>query len=137
MVEEGEFDEPNGLCFSPDEKLMYVNDSPRAHVKVFDVAADGALGQRPHAVRRHGPGEVKGGVDGMECDEHGNVWTTGPAASGSSRPRASCSACSRRARSAGASSWGGPDLRTLFLTTTTTLQSVPTLVRSARVPGNH
>ena len=34
---------PNGLCFSPDESLMYINDTPRAHIKVFDVNADGTL----------------------------------------------------------------------------------------------
>ena len=38
-----EFEQPNGLCFSPDESLMYVNDSPRAEIKVFDVADDGML----------------------------------------------------------------------------------------------
>ena len=30
VVEPGEFEQPNGLCFSPDESLLYVNDSPRA-----------------------------------------------------------------------------------------------------------
>ena len=40
-VAEDEFDMPNGLCFSPDESLLYINDTPRAHIKVFDVNADG------------------------------------------------------------------------------------------------
>ena len=39
-----EFEQPNGLCFSPDESLLYVNDSPRAEIKVYDVAADGVAG---------------------------------------------------------------------------------------------
>ena len=39
-----EFDQPNGLCFSPDESLLYVNDSRARNVKVFEVAADGSLG---------------------------------------------------------------------------------------------
>ena len=43
VVDPDEFEQPNGLCFSPDESLMYVNDSPRAEVKVFDVADDGML----------------------------------------------------------------------------------------------
>ncbi len=43
LVDEDEFDQPNGLCFSPDEKLLYVNDSARRQIKVFDVAADGSL----------------------------------------------------------------------------------------------
>ena len=36
LVAEDEFDQPNGLCFSPDESLLYINDSPRAHIKVWD-----------------------------------------------------------------------------------------------------
>ena len=43
LVDEEEFDQPNGLCFSPDEAILYVNDSGRAHVKAFDVAADGTM----------------------------------------------------------------------------------------------
>ncbi|MGE5290315.1 MAG: SMP-30/gluconolactonase/LRE family protein [Micromonosporaceae bacterium] len=39
LVDESEFDQPNGLCFSPDERILYVNDSPRAHVKAFPVRA--------------------------------------------------------------------------------------------------
>src|SRR5687767_803419 len=31
-VAEDEFEMPNGLCFSPDESLMYINDTPRAHI---------------------------------------------------------------------------------------------------------
>src|SRR5262245_23732248 len=43
LVDRDEFDQPNGLCFSPDESVLYVNDSPRMHVKVWDVRADGTL----------------------------------------------------------------------------------------------
>ena len=55
LVAEDEFDEPNGICFSPDESVLYVNDSPRAHVKAFDVAPDGTLsgGRRPPRGHRH------------------------------------------------------------------------------------
>ena len=35
-----DFAQPNGLCFSPDESLLYVNDTVRAHIRVFDVGAD-------------------------------------------------------------------------------------------------
>src|ERR1700723_611610 len=38
-----DFDMPNGLCFSPDESRLYVNDTARALIKVYDVAADGSL----------------------------------------------------------------------------------------------
>ena len=38
-----DMDTPNGLCFSPDESLLYINDSLRMHIRVFEVAPDGSL----------------------------------------------------------------------------------------------
>src|SRR4029078_11648928 len=38
-----DFDQPNGLCFSTDESLLYINDTTRAHIRVFDVQSDGTL----------------------------------------------------------------------------------------------
>ena len=35
------FAQPNGLCFSRDERRLFVNDTERGHVRVFDVGADG------------------------------------------------------------------------------------------------
>ncbi|MDR5821947.1 SMP-30/gluconolactonase/LRE family protein [Caballeronia sp. LZ043] len=73
-----DFVKPNGLAFSPDETKLYVADSgashddaaPR-HIRVFDVAADGALRNGRVFI------EMQSGVpDGMRLDEHGNVWTS-------------------------------------------------------------
>ena len=44
VVDRNLFEQPNGLCFSPDERLLYVNDTVRALIRVFDVNADGSLG---------------------------------------------------------------------------------------------
>src|SRR5882672_6417801 len=38
-----DFGQPNGLCFSLDEKQLYVNDTVRQHIRLFEVLADGAL----------------------------------------------------------------------------------------------
>jgi len=38
-----DFDRPNGLCFSPDESILYVDDTERMHVRAFDVQSDGTL----------------------------------------------------------------------------------------------
>ena len=38
-----QFDQPNGLCFSPDESKLYINDTTRTLIRVFDVAPDGSL----------------------------------------------------------------------------------------------
>ncbi len=69
---------PNGLCFSPDESLLYIAETggqfapnPVRHIRVFPVR-DG---------KRLGPGEIfhtvsPGAADGFRCDEEGNLWTS-------------------------------------------------------------
>ena len=52
VVGPDEFEQPNGLCFAPDESLLYVNDSPRGEIKVYDVAADGIAGELPDVPRQ-------------------------------------------------------------------------------------
>jgi gluconolactonase len=150
LVDEGEFDQPNGLCFSPDERLLYVNDSPRAHIKAFDVAGDGTLGKARIFFEGVGQGfgpdeadaikEAKhkelhdaGAVDGMKCDEHGNVWVTGPGGVWVISPQGERLGRIRAPEVVGNLTWGGDDLRTLFLMTSTTVHSLPTLVAPARL----
>ena len=69
---------PNGLCFSPDEKRLYIAETglqfaadPVQHIRVFDVAEDGRQlhgGAVFHAVS-------PGNADGFRCDEAGRIWT--------------------------------------------------------------
>ena len=67
-----DFDKPNGLCFSPDEKKLYVADSgkPR-HIRVFDVSPDGSVSNGHVFVAID-----KGGPDGIRCDSAGRVWSS-------------------------------------------------------------
>jgi gluconolactonase len=68
---------PNGLCLSPDESIFYVNDSTEGRIFALDLSEDGAVSSRRVFAEGVGPPE-RGTVDGMQCDEHGNVWVTGP-----------------------------------------------------------
>jgi len=78
-LEADDFGQTNGVCFSPDEKLLYVNDSPRAHIRVFDVAPGGSLSHSRIFAEKIGDGVLESGiVDGMKCDERGNIYVTGP-----------------------------------------------------------
>ena len=78
LVDRDLFEQPNGLCLSPDEKLLYVNDSAKKLIRVFNVARDGSLsGERLFASEIQSSSQ-SGGPDGMKCDERGNVWVTGP-----------------------------------------------------------
>jgi gluconolactonase len=75
-----DFDQPNGLCFSPDERTLYVNDSRVLHIRRFDVADDGSVSGGEVILDGIGdPDEFDSGIcDGMKCDESGNIWVTGP-----------------------------------------------------------
>lgn len=73
---------PNGIGFSPDEKILYVavSDGKAPRVMAYDVKADGTLGGERvffDALPRRKPG-VKGSCDGLKVDREGNVWATGP-----------------------------------------------------------
>ncbi|KQP41585.1 SMP-30/gluconolactonase/LRE family protein [Pseudorhodoferax sp. Leaf274] len=64
---------PNGLCFSPDEKLLYVVESGAApkRIRVFDVAADGTALTNDRVFHTCGENESP---DGFRCDVDGNLW---------------------------------------------------------------
>jgi gluconolactonase len=149
LVDEDEFDEPNGVCFSPDEQLLYVNDSPRAHIKVFDVNADGSLANGRILIQdvgvsldggdeeehiRHQRLHNSGAVDGMKCDELGNVWCPGPGGVWVISPEGRQLGVIPTPEVAGNLTWGGPELRSLFICTSTTMHVVETLVAAAALP---
>jgi len=72
-----DFERPNGLAFSPDEKTLYIADSTRQHVRAFDVQADGRLANgRVFADMTPWPG-AQGGADGMKVDGQGRLFVTG------------------------------------------------------------
>ena len=73
-----DFDRPNGLAFSPDEKVLYIADSSaRSHIRAFDVKTDGTLANgRIFAELKTGE---PGSPDGLKVDTKGNIWSTGPA----------------------------------------------------------
>jgi len=70
-----DFANPNGLAFSPDESLLYVNDTTRRHIRVFDVQPDGSL--RNGRLFYQDEGTEPGNPDGMKVDTEGNVYCTG------------------------------------------------------------
>jgi gluconolactonase len=69
-----DFVRPNGLCFSPDERLLYVVDSGishggPAHIRAFEVD-----GPRLRNGRVFAADFAPGMTDGLRCDTDGNVW---------------------------------------------------------------
>lgn len=134
VVAEGQFDQPNGLCFSPDESVLYVDD--RDDIKAFDVAADGSL-SRPRVFCDHmGSSEFpgRGNPDGMKCDERGNVWCTARGGVWVIAPDGQLLGILETPEVAANLAWGGPDWRQLFVMSSTTVHRVETKVASAPLP---
>ncbi len=69
---------PNGLCFSPDERLLYIADSgdqftesAARHIRVFDVI-DGRRLTNGRVFHSISPGFA----DGIRCDQDGRLWSS-------------------------------------------------------------
>jgi gluconolactonase len=66
--------EPNGICFSPDETRLYVNNSSERVIYVWDVVNDSTIANK----RRFAAMNPVGYADGMKTDASGNVFCSGP-----------------------------------------------------------
>jgi len=72
---------PNGLAFSPDEKLLYVavSDGRNAVIMAYDVQTDGLVANgRVFFDANPLKAGKKGSPDGIKVDKSGNLWATGP-----------------------------------------------------------
>jgi len=135
VVGEDEFEMPNGLCFSPDESLLYINDTPNARIRVYDVAADGSLANGRLFLDEIGDGEVDHGApDGMKCDERGNIWVSGPGGVWVINAAGEHIGVIEVPEVVGNLAWGGAGWRTLFIPSSTSLYRIETKVASAPLP---
>jgi gluconolactonase len=119
-----DFDMPNGIVFSPDEKKLYVADSGRPkHIRSFDVSPQGA-------VRSNGPFCVidKGGPDGIRVDAEGRIWSSAGDGVHIFAPDGSIIGKIFTPESPANLCFGGPDGKTLFITARKSLYSIPVLV---------
>lgn len=128
LVGRDEFAMPNGLCFSPDESRLYVNDTERALIRVYDVAPDGSLSAGRLFAEGIAAKNERGRPDGMKCDERGNVWCTGPGGVWIFAPSGERIGRIVAPEPVANLHWGGADYRTLFLTATTSIYALTTRV---------
>jgi len=128
VVDRYMFSMPNGLCFSPDERLLYINDTEQANIRVFTVFRDGRLsGGRIFASGIKDT--LKFGVpDGMKCDQLGNVWVTAPGGLWVYAPSGELIGKIALPELPANLHWGGEDWRTLFITASTSLYAVDVTV---------
>ena len=125
-----DFEYPNGLAFSPDDRLLYVANTRWAqYIHVLELDADGRMARR-RIFADMSSDETDGVPDGMKVDVEGRVYCTGPGGTWVFAPDGTRLGVIRTPEVPANLAFGGPDLRTLFFTART---SVYTL--RAKVPG--
>lgn len=134
LVDRDLFDQPNGLCFSPDETKLYVNDTAKASIRVFAVAKDGSLSQGRTLASDIRSESETGVPDGMKCDALGNIWVTAPGGVWVFAPTGDLVGKLRLPEVVANLAWGGEDFQTLFMTASTSLYTVVTKVGPRREP---
>ncbi len=134
VVDRYMFTQPNGLCFSPDERLLYVNDTEQANIRVFDVGPDGSLRNGRIFAAGLRDSLLPGVPDGMKCDAEGNVWCTAPggiwvyAPDGRHIGKVSIPELPANLH------WGGADWRTLYVCASTSVYAVDVKVGPRNEP---
>lgn len=121
-----DFDKPNGLCFSQDESLLYVNDTTRQHIRVFDVTAEGLL--ENGRLFAELTGDKDGVADGMKVDTENNVYTCGPGGIQIFTADGTCLGVIEMPEKTANFVFGDGDLSTLYITASTSLYRLRTKV---------
>lgn len=120
-----ELTEPNGLAFSPDGKRLYVDDSTQRNIRVYDFQPDGTL--RNGRIFGEEPGSKGEGVpDGMKVDRAGNLYVTGPGGIWVWDPDGHHLGTIILPEQPANLAWGDSDLKTLYITATTSLYALKT-----------
>jgi gluconolactonase len=122
---------PNGLAFSPDESVLYVDDLAHGHIRAFDVAANGTIARATDRVFADLRGPDPGVPDGLKIDTAGNVYCGGSGGIYIMDPKGK--KLGRIVHGEAATTnigFGGDDWKTLFFTTRNTVGSV-----NVKIPG--
>jgi gluconolactonase len=119
-----ELSQPNGLAFSPDGKRLYVDDSEKRNIHVYDFKNGTIQNGRIFGVE---PGGAADGVpDGMRLDRAGNIYVTGPQGIWVWDPSGRHLGTIVVPEQPANLEWGGADLKTLYITATTSVYKLNT-----------
>jgi gluconolactonase len=124
-----DFNKPNGLAFSPDERKLYIDDSEEKHIRVFDVLEDGTLdrGRVFYGMKT----DKKGLPDGMKIDREGNIFCTGGGGVWVFSPEGEHLGTIMTPEIPANCAWGDSDRCSLYITAQTSLYKIRLLI-----PGN-
>ena len=130
----GDFDRPNGLAFSPDERRLYVADTSRLQIRAFDVLTDGTLRGGEVFAQLDQDGGV-GRPDGLKVDESGNIYTTGPGGLWIIAPNGEILAQIRFPERTANCAWGDADRKSLYACATTSISRLRVQIPGVAVVG--
>ena len=127
---------PNGLAFSPDEGILYVNDARRRIVRAYDLLPNGVVAKQTSRLFADLGGPEPGVPDGMKVDTAGNVYTGG--AGGLYIMDKTGKKLGRIVHGLPATTniaFGGDDWKTLYFTTRSSLNMVNVKIAGVPVPA--
>lgn len=113
--------EPNGICFSPDETKLYVNDSGRRIIYVWDVVDDSTIQNKTEFARM---ATTDGNADGMKADSAGNIFSTGPLGVWVFSPSGTVLDTILVPETPSNCNWGEEDGKTLYITARTSVYRI-------------
>ena len=125
-----DFQQPNGLAFTPDQQEMYVADTPRMHIRKFQIDDGGTLSGG--AVFAESTGTGAGAPDGLKVASTGHVFCAGPGGVHVYAADGSCLGIIQTPAFCANFTWGGDDLKSFFLTSSNHLYR--TQVKVAGIP---
>lgn len=114
-----DFAKPNGLCFSRDQSLLYVNDTVRQHIRVFKMTPEG--GVTNGRLFADLSGDKAGVADGLKVDGNDNVYSCGPGGIHVFSPAGACLGVIETPEYATNFVFGDDDLCSLYVTASTSL----------------
>ena len=139
---------PNGLAFSPDEKILYVAITRKdmscieekrrgevcrhQYIRAFDVAPDGSLANGRVFANMHSA--ERGLPDGMKVDVEGRVYCTGPGGCWVFAPSGELLGIIRLPEIPGNCAWGDADHRTMLFAARTSVYTLRMKTRGTRIP---
>ena len=125
-----DFGVPNGLAFSPDERILYIDDSRHQHVRAFDVLSDGSLANGRILIDMRA--DARGAADGMKVDISGNLYVTGAGGTWVISRSGEHLETIVTPELPENCAFGGPDHKTLFIAARTSIYSVRLSIAGAQ-----
>ncbi|MBC8064036.1 MAG: SMP-30/gluconolactonase/LRE family protein [Chlorobia bacterium] len=122
-----DFTTPNGVVFSPDEKVCYVADTQRHHVRAFDVAKDGLF-----ANGRMFADNIPGSPDGMRVDVKGNLYVTAGGGIHVYDPKGAKLGLIEVPENPTNCGWGDKDAKTLYITAQKSVYNIRCKIKGVR-----